>query len=509
MGGQSQGPSLGRVLRLGYRRSNADNASAGYEDSAAMNEDDWQVERNSATTAAGTIHSTAQPAWSAARRAARRATSAVAISTAEWKKQNDEKCKRADVSRHKSARARAEAEKLRSKEEAETEAVQEKADHRLKERLEETVFWSEEVEGEVVAWEEEKHKLSELRHALIHANSQTSQPARLADRCIRQRASRIGPDQVLDEVEENLILEMENIRLWQHRFNMAVHQMEFQQAQNHSVMRSLNRDLGTKARAAEIDSSCSRLSKRNNRLTLHTGVDMVAMPASWQTHTQAKIDLSRKTREWSQQLRSDVESLVRSALTDLTNYWKKTNAALRDHVENLKHSIQKVEERLTATLQELDEQGRNIEQLRAALAAKGPPLKLAQTRLAMRTQRLPRGRLAWEETDESQNALVGEVTKILDNIQLLNNQLRKAEATHKELSVQKTKLDYDLHVKTVSLQIDEAKCLGSRTKYPMRLKGTWQKVLEGSEKDTEPSGQKTSRHRQDSGSSDDRLPPDH
>jgi hypothetical protein len=31
---------------------------------------------------------------------------------------------RADLSRHKSARARAEAEKLRSKEEAETEAVQ-------------------------------------------------------------------------------------------------------------------------------------------------------------------------------------------------------------------------------------------------------------------------------------------------------------------------------------------------------------------------------------------------
>jgi hypothetical protein len=32
--------------------------------------------------------------------------------------------RRADLSRHKSARARAEAEKLRSKEEAETEAVQ-------------------------------------------------------------------------------------------------------------------------------------------------------------------------------------------------------------------------------------------------------------------------------------------------------------------------------------------------------------------------------------------------
>jgi len=33
----------------------------------------------------------------------------------------------------------------------------------LKERLEETIFWSEEVENEVIAWEEEKLKLSEVR----------------------------------------------------------------------------------------------------------------------------------------------------------------------------------------------------------------------------------------------------------------------------------------------------------------------------------------------------------
>ncbi len=40
--------------------------------------------------------------------------------------------------------------------------LQEKADHRLKERLEETVFWSEEVEAEVMTWAEEKFKLAEV-----------------------------------------------------------------------------------------------------------------------------------------------------------------------------------------------------------------------------------------------------------------------------------------------------------------------------------------------------------
>ena len=66
------------------------------------------------------------------------------------------------------------------KEESETVARQEKADHRLRERLgrddndsddgdnnhgdpEETLFWTEEVEAELSRWDEEKFKLEEVR----------------------------------------------------------------------------------------------------------------------------------------------------------------------------------------------------------------------------------------------------------------------------------------------------------------------------------------------------------
>ena len=33
--------------------------------------------------------------------------------------------------------------------------------------------------------------------------------------------------------------------------------------------------------------------KRDSRLSLHTGADLVAIPASWEQDTQAKIDQSR------------------------------------------------------------------------------------------------------------------------------------------------------------------------------------------------------------------------
>ena len=143
------------------------------------------------------------------------------------------------------------------KEEAETVASQEKADHKLKERLgkdnidmnyngenqditEETLFWTEEVESELNRWDDEKFKLEEviaklmfqlfqrllqLKNCLVHAHGQTSRPSRVADKCMRLREARIGEDRVLDTVEESLIREMENVRLWQMRLKTAIEQV--------------------------------------------------------------------------------------------------------------------------------------------------------------------------------------------------------------------------------------------------------------------------------------------
>jgi len=416
-----------------------------------------------------------------------RSNQTAAISHNEWKRINEQKCKSADILRQKSAQKRAEAHKMMEKEEAETIARQEKADHRLKERLEETLFWTEEVEAELNRWDDEKFKLAELRNCLVHAHGQTGRPARVADKCIRLREGRIGEDKVLDTVEENLILEMENVRLWQMRLKTAIEQIEFQQSQNQLTIRSLSRDLGVKSRAVSIDSTCTQLTNSNSRLTKHTGADLVASPPSWEEATKSKISASMETREWSQQLRADVETLVRTACTDLTRQWKRTNTEFKDHTENLRHTLTKMQERLDTTVAEINEQGSEMDRLKVAIGGKSAPLKVAQTRLNMRTQRTRRGRNAWTEarTDSPQAALVGEVTTILDSLQVLNNHLRKAESSHRSLLATKAKLEYDIHVKTNSLVIDCNKCMAGRQVYPMKLQGAWQKVLMQMLKETE------------------------
>ena len=59
----------------------------------------------------------------------------------------------------------------------------------------------------------------------MHAHGQTGRPARVADKCIRLREGRIGEDKVLDTVEESLMMEMENMRLWQMRLKTAIEQV--------------------------------------------------------------------------------------------------------------------------------------------------------------------------------------------------------------------------------------------------------------------------------------------
>ena len=93
--------------------------------------------------------------------------------------------------------------------------------------------------------------------------------------------------------------------------------------------------------------------------------------------------------------------------------------------------------------------------------------------------RVLRGRDAWaeEKTDSPQSALVGEVTTILDSLQVLSQHLRQvelhrqfiqpfyfpfsqAESAHKSLLATKAKLEYNIHVKTNSLVINV--CLANR-----------------------------------------------
>ena len=71
---------------------------------------------------------------------------------------------------------------------------------------EETVFWTEEVENEILRWSDEKNKLAEVKkcfcfvflpdhivkvkNKLENMLSQTTKPSKVADKCLRLREER-------------------------------------------------------------------------------------------------------------------------------------------------------------------------------------------------------------------------------------------------------------------------------------------------------------------------------
>lgn len=96
----------------------------------------------------------------------------------------------------------------------------------------------------------------------------------------------------------------------------------------------------------------------------------------------------------------------------------------------------------------------NIESLKAAIEDKVGPMKLAQTRLQIRSRR-PRQELV---RDPVQYKLVGEVSQISDNVEKMQALLAENEKSLKELLCNQLSLEEDISIKVNSLAIDKQQC---------------------------------------------------
>ena len=70
--------------------------------------------------------------------------------------------------------------------------------------------------------------ISQVKSKLDNAFSQTSKPSKVADKCLRLRENRIGEDKVVDFVEESLVKELDNVKMWQIRIKTALEQVQYQ-----------------------------------------------------------------------------------------------------------------------------------------------------------------------------------------------------------------------------------------------------------------------------------------
>jgi len=385
----------------------------------------------------------------------------------DWMASNIDHYSSADASRNESERVRNEAVRLIREREDKTVTTQRDADRRIGERLGDEVHWRNELQNELEANINFTHQLENTRKNLEKALAETEGPMRVNSECIHHREGRKEIDLVGDGVEHSLMREVDKIKECQARMAQTLEQVNYQLGHNKECRHQLERDLANKDHGINIDHTVHNLKNTSRSINLHGGIEKidpnVSIPESWMDFSHRNIQASQAARSATQRLMSEVDGLITMCANEMWSHWNSTNMSFQQRVTETNDAHNKLQSHLSKTMQELYDQEKHIEALKKALRDKGPPLKVAQTRLEARTHR-PDVELC---RDPPHHRLVDEVNQLQESIDLLNRKLNEAELAHQDLLRNKARLEHDLKIKSNSLFIDREKCLSMRKSFPV------------------------------------------
>jgi len=391
----------------------------------------------------------------------------------EWSESNLNHYQGAHSSRTKSERIRNEADTLMANCASKTQRSQQDASNRLGSRIEDCNSWRADLQTELDNNIRENGLLKETKSELEHAIAETERPLRINNECIKNRGARISIDLVKDEVENSLEREVENIRTYQQRMQKMLAKVNQQIETNHSMQDKLHGDLEHKDMALEIDRDCHEMHNDAIDIKHHDGIEEEdvsgSVPQSWAKFSKNNVEESQASgRSSTRQLRYDVNNLINNAASDMSVHWNKTNRAFTDRISESQDAHRNLKSNLILTKNEIAEQERYIERLKGNIAAKDPPLRVAQTRLKKRTRR-PEVEAC---NDQPHNKLLEEVAEIAQSIKLLEDKLAEANEALSDLLRNKQRLEKDIKVKKNSLLIDQQKCMSMRRSFPYNVVAT-------------------------------------
>ena len=179
-------------------------------------------------------------------------------------------------------------------------------------------------------------------------------------------------------------------------------------------------------------------------------------------YSDRNVEDSNNARKSSESLKGSVEGLLSTACTELLTSWSMTNRSFKERILETEETAGLLSKHLENITSEIGLMDDHIKMLKKGLQDKQPPLKVAETRLAMRTHR-PNV----EACDDSPHgALISEVVEINDSVDLLTQKLKNAEEARVKLLKSQAELREDRRVKDASLRIDRGKCLSRRLRFP-------------------------------------------
>ncbi|XP_068607465.1 tektin-4 [Brachionichthys hirsutus] len=350
--------------------------------------------------------------------------------------------------------------------EADTSQTQADGTRLLGERLQEIHSWKSELQRQIEQLQADTEALLALKRRLEKALDATETPYAIATDNLNCRTRRMGADLVRDSVEDELIQEVDLIKNVQALLKRTAAQVVTQVSMNREAKQTLEMDWSDKYQAYNFDDHSGRCTNMSPDTKHHPSSaamqDQVSNCTLWTTFTQNNLTKALHEERATLSLRRLVEQVLEDTAEDLRVQCSRVDQAFSRHCGELIEARSQLQIKLAKILEEIGAQERNIVALQEAIHNIDPPLRVAQSRLHLRSLR-PNMELC---RDQPQLSLEGEVRQINASLAALHQQLSEARGCLSRLEESRVSLEKDIHCKNHSLFIERDKCMSRRKRYP-------------------------------------------
>ncbi|KAM8878343.1 tektin-4 isoform 2-T2 [Spinachia spinachia] len=345
--------------------------------------------------------------------------------------------------------------------EAATLQTQAEGTRLLGERLQEIHHWKSELRQHIDQLLADAESLSAQKTRLEKALDATETPYAIATDNLNCRARRPGPDLVQDTVEEELLKEVDLIRSVQALLKRTTAQVVSQIKMNRDSKQMLELDWSDKYQAYNFDGRSGGYSNMSPDIRHHpssaTVQDQVCNSTSWTKFTQDNLSRALQEEQATNSLRLLVERVLQDTTHHLRVQCSSVDRAFGQRCAELIEAKTQLE-----ILEHIGDQERSIVAIQQAIHNKEAPLRVAQSRLYLRSLR-PNMELC---RDEPQFSLEGELRQMDATVASLRQQLSEARGCLSHLEESRITIEKDISCKSRSLFIEREKCMSHRQRYP-------------------------------------------
>ncbi|XP_048512381.1 tektin-4-like [Athalia rosae] len=338
--------------------------------------------------------------------------------------------------------------------------------NRLSDRSREVFKWKSELERALITMTEEIELLEVEYRRVKSSLSVLTIPESIAGEFLQLRSTRLEPDLVRDEVNDELIKELGLCSEIRELLGRTKDQIERQAAELKSAKTRMEFDWTDKKDAYETDAKCIELANDSPLILWKPGAARFpgeqSTSSGYEHMTREALAQAEATRERSATLRATLDSIYVNSVRDLRTQADRVDAALAQKVSVTQQCCERLEKELLRCLYEISNVEETIKNLRSSTRNLDNTLKVAQSRLDNRLLR----RNVESCRDIPQFGLIEEVKTLGQNVTMMMGQIERAEESQKGLVKARGNLEREIIVKRKSLYVDRERGQLLRSFYP-------------------------------------------